>query len=79
MTPRATPLPVRLSTSQFWATVCIQVPVTDTNWPMKNSLKFRTCSERKVRPLGAPTLVLVAIPDMLLSWANYSRRINLRP
>ncbi len=35
--PRSTPLPVRFSTSQVWATVCIQVPVTDTSWPTKNS------------------------------------------
>jgi hypothetical protein len=33
--PSATPLPVSVSTSQSWATRCIQVPTTDTAWPVK--------------------------------------------
>ena len=37
VTPSATPLPVRLSTSHPWATVCMPVPVSDTSWPAKNS------------------------------------------
>jgi hypothetical protein len=35
--PRSTALPVRLSTSQFWATDCIQVPLMETTWLKKNS------------------------------------------
>ena len=35
--PRSTALPVRLSTSQFWAIDCIQVPLMDTTWLKKNS------------------------------------------
>jgi hypothetical protein len=31
VSPRATPLPVSLSTNQPWATICIQVPVSDTS------------------------------------------------
>ena len=33
--PTARPLPVRLSTSQSAATVCIQVPESETSWPTK--------------------------------------------
>ena len=29
--PSATPLSVRLSTSQLWATCCMAVPVTETS------------------------------------------------
>ena len=35
VTPRATPLPVSLSTSQLWAVICIHVPVSETSWPAK--------------------------------------------
>ena len=35
--PTATPLLVRLRTSQFWATDCIQVPLMDTIWLKKYS------------------------------------------
>ena len=38
--PRSTELPVRLSTSQFWATDCIQVPLIEITWLMKNSRKL---------------------------------------
>ena len=55
MTPRATPLPVRLSTSQFWATVCIHVPDIDTIWPIQKSRKLRTRSDRKVVVAAART------------------------
>ncbi len=34
--PRATPLPVSCSTSQFCATACIQVPLIETIWETKN-------------------------------------------
>ena len=33
--PRSTPLPERRSTSQAWATDCIQVPDTEMSWAMK--------------------------------------------
>ena len=33
--PTAIPLLVRLRTSQFWATDCIQVPLMDTIWLKK--------------------------------------------
>ncbi len=35
--PRSSALPVRLSTSQFWATDCIQVPLMETTWLKKYS------------------------------------------
>jgi len=35
--PRSTPLRVSCSTSQLWATDCIQVPLIDTIWLKKNS------------------------------------------
>jgi hypothetical protein len=35
--PSATPLPVRVKTSQSWATRCIHVPQTETAWPETNS------------------------------------------
>jgi hypothetical protein len=34
--PRAMPLPVSCSTSQLCATDCIQVPLIETTWEMKN-------------------------------------------
>ncbi len=34
--PTAAEEPVRLRTSQSWAMRCIQVPVLETTWPMKN-------------------------------------------
>ncbi len=55
VTPSATPLPVRLRTSQFWATVCIHVPDIDTSCPIQNSRKFRTRSDRKVVVAAART------------------------
>ncbi len=33
--PRSSELPESCSTSQLWATACIQVPLIDTTWPMK--------------------------------------------
>ena len=33
--PTARPLPVSLSTSQVSATICIQLPLSDTTWPAK--------------------------------------------
>ena len=33
--PTAVPLPVRCRISQTSATICIQLPLTETTWPMK--------------------------------------------
>ncbi len=36
-TPSMNGSPVSSSTSQLWATVCIQVPTNEVSWPAKNS------------------------------------------
>ena len=36
-TPSQNGSPVSVNTSQPWATCCIQVPMSDTAWPKKNS------------------------------------------
>ena len=41
-TPRTNGEPVSSRISQPWATVCIQVPVTDTSWPSQKIRKSRS-------------------------------------
>src|SRR5664279_470606 len=56
--PTATPLLVRCNTSSVRATMVSQLPVFDTNWPKKNSLKLRVRIDENVRravPRTPPT------------------------
>ncbi len=43
--PRATPLPVRRSTSRVWATIVSQLPTCEISCPPKKSRKLRVWSE----------------------------------
>src|ERR1017187_4295648 len=48
MAPSSTEEPVIRYTSHAWATFCIQVPISEIDWPAKKSWKLRYCKARSV-------------------------------
>src|ERR1035438_9131972 len=48
--PSSNAEPVMRYTSQDWATVCIQVPISEMAWPAKNSWKLRCRKARTASP-----------------------------
>ena len=51
---------MRSSTSQAWATPCIQVPDSEITWPAKYNRKLGTLSDEKIRRRATPRDVISA-------------------
>ncbi len=68
--PSSNPEPVSLYTSQDCATVCIHVPISEINCPLKKSWKLRC---RRARPAACqrPPAALAALSVDAFSWMGF--------